>query len=277
MDALTLRREGPVAFLTLSCPPINALDQAALDELNDAVGRVEADPDIRVLVVTGGIDGIFCSGGDLKYWREIHDGKEISRAGRDVFARIERLPIPAIAAINGHVIGDGLSLALVCDLRIASENATFRVPEAAYGFIPGWGFIKRLVALVGRGNAAGLLMTGQSIEAARAQMIGLVNEIVTPDQLMEVVMSRASRLAALSPASLHALKCVLLGGDERACFDAVWGGADWAEGIDALITKRVPVFSSEGNHGGCCNFSELRFGDQWMHRTDPISPDFPQS
>jgi enoyl-CoA hydratase len=257
MNAFIRQREGSVNILTLMRPPINALDQEALDELNDAVGDVEADPEIRVLVITSGIDGIFCTGGDLKYWRQIHNGKEVSRAGREIFARIERLPIPTIAAINGQVIGDGLSLTLVCDLRIASEAAMFRVPEAAYGFIPGWGFIKRLVASVGRGNATGLLMTGQSIEAARAHMIGLVNELVPPDRLMEVVMNRASRLAALSPASLRALKCVLVGGDERACFDAVWGGADWAEGIDALITKRMPVFISDGKGNGCCHFAKF--------------------
>jgi len=258
MKSTNLRREGPVAILTLNRPPINALDQAALDELNDAVGEVEADPEIRVLVVTGGIDGIFCTGGDLKYWRDIHDGSEVSRAGSEVFARIERLAKPTIAAINGHVIGDGLALALVCDLRIASENATFRIPEAAYGFIPGWGFIRRLVASVGRGNATALLMTGQSIKAERAQVMGLVNELVPAEQLHEVVMSWAKRLAALSPASLQALKCVLLGGDEKNCFVSVWGGADWGEGIDALITKRTPVFSTDGKGSACCDLAGHR-------------------
>ena len=253
MKSTNLRREGPVAILTLNRPPINALDQAALDELNDAVGEVEADPEIRVLVVTGGIDGIFCTGGDLKYWCNIHDGKEVSRTGRDVFARIERLQKPTIAAINGRVIGDGFSLALVCDLRIASETATFRVPEAAYGFIPGWGFIRRLVASVGRGNATALLMTGQSIEAGRAQMMGLINELVPTESLQEVAMSWAKQLAALSSTSLQALKCVLLGGDERVCFEAVWGGKDWGEGIDALMTKRIPVFSTNRTGIACCD------------------------
>ena len=253
MNSIILRREGPIAIITLKRPPINALDQEALDELNDAVGEVEADPEIRVLVVTGGIDGIFCTGGDLKYWRDIHDGKEVSRAGCEVFARIERLAKPTIAAINGHIIGDGLALALVCDLRIASEKATFRIPEAAYGFIPGWGFIRRLVASVGRGNASGILLTGQPIEAGRAQMIGLVNELVPAERLQEVAMSWAKRLANLSPASLRALKCVLLGGDERACFEAVWGGSDWKEGIDALLTKRTPVFSTDRKGSACCD------------------------
>gem|GEM_PF-712186 len=268
MNSFIQRREGTVAILTLRRPPINALDQEALDELSEKVRGVETDPKIRVVVFTGGIDGIFCTGGDLKYWRQIHDGKEVSRAGREVFDLIERLSKPTIAAVNGHVIGDGLSLALVCDLRIASETATFRVPEAAYGFIPGWGFIRKLAATVGRGNASGLLMNSQSIEATRAQMIGLVNEVVSPSRLMEVVMSRAERLAALSPASLRALKCVLLGGDERICFAAVWGGADWGEGIDALISKRTPTFLPDKTGDGCCSFREL----QIVKRSDRPEP-----
>ena len=211
-------KEGSVTVLTLTRPPINALDRVSLEELAEAVEQVRSDQECRVLVLTGGIDGIFCSGGDLKYWRNVYDGGEVSRAGRNVFAQIERLPKPTIAAINGHVIGDGLALALVCDLRISSETATFRVPEAAYGFIPGWGFLKRLVASVGRGNASGLLLTGQSIGAARAQTMGLVNEIISSDKLMDHVMTLSRQLAALSPVSLQALKCVLLGGDESACF-----------------------------------------------------------
>jgi enoyl-CoA hydratase/carnithine racemase len=155
MNSFNLRKEGPVSVLTLKRPPVNALDRTALQELSEAIENVGSDPESRVLVLTGGIEGTFCSGGDLKYWRHVQDGRAVSREGHDVFARIERLPKPTVAAINGHVIGDGIALALACDLRIVSEGATFRIPAAVYGFIPGWGFIRRLVASVGRGNAAG--------------------------------------------------------------------------------------------------------------------------
>jgi enoyl-CoA hydratase/carnithine racemase len=257
MNSLTAHREGPVTILTMRRPPINALDRAALEELSEAVKRVEADEHARVLVITGGIEGFFCTGGDLKYWRRFHDGKEVSRAGWEVFTRIERLSIPTIAAINGHVIGDGLTLAVVCDFRMASESATFRVPEAAYGFVPGWGLMRRLVALVGRGRASALLMTGEPIDAARAHMMGLVNDVVPTDRLMASAMCRARQMAALSPVSLRTLKCVLLGGDERSCFDAVWGKADWSEGIDSLIAKRAPAFPSGRNSDECCNLNDV--------------------
>lgn len=264
MNHFVLSKVGPIAVLTLKRPPVNALDKAALEELSNAIESVGADQECRVLVLTGGVEGIFCSGGDLKYWRHVQDGREVSREGRKVFAQIERLPKPTIAAINGHVIGDGLALALVCDLRIAAETATFRIPEAAYGFIPGWGFIKRLVASVGRGNASGLLLTGQPIGAPRAQIMGLVNEIVPSDTLMDYVMDLSRQLAALSPASLRALKCALLGGDESACFDAVWGKDHWREGIDALLGKRPPVFLSDPVAGTCCDL-----GCEAMQRNTP--------
>jgi enoyl-CoA hydratase/carnithine racemase len=245
MGVWVLGREGEVALLTLSRPPVNALDQENLDELGWIASRLEADQEVRVVVIIGGIEGIFCSGGDLKYWGKIRDGREVSRAGRQVFSRIERLPQPTIAAINGQVIGDGLTLALACDFRIASEAATFRLPEVAYGFIPGWGLIHRLVALVGRARAAELLLTGQRLEALLAQEIGLINEAVPPDQLKARALKRALELAALSPAALRAAKCALSGGDERACFMTVWGEADWQEGIDALLNKRLPRFDSD--------------------------------
>ncbi len=252
MNNFIIRKEGPVADLTLKRPPVNALDETALVELSNVIKNLEADPECRVLVLISGMEGIFCSGGDLKYWRHVQDGRAVSELGRRVFAQIERLPIPTIAAINGHVIGDGLALVLACDLRVASEAATFRVPEAAYGFIPGWGFLKRLVASVGRGNASGLLLGGQAVGAYRAETMGLVNEVVAAGKIMDRVMNLSAHLASLSPVSLRALKCVLLGGNEGACFDAVWGKEHWREGIDALLSKRSPEFRSDGVTAGCC-------------------------
>jgi enoyl-CoA hydratase len=249
MNSLIRRKEGSVSLFTLRRPPINALDQEALEELAQAVEEVRADSETRVLVITGGIEGIFCSGGDLKYWSQVHNGTDVSRIGRTVFSQIERLPKPTIAAINGHVIGDGLALALACDLRIASVTATFRLPEVAYGFIPGWGLIGRLIACVGRTHASELLLTSQPVQACRAQRMGLLNEVVPSDRLMDEVFKRSQKMVALSPAALRAAKCALLGGDERVCFEAIWNQKDWHAGIDALFAKRAPVFGGDGK--GC--------------------------
>ncbi len=241
------RREETTSFLTLMRPPINALDRMALNELAEAAERVEGDRETRVLVITSGIEGIFCSGGDMNFWRQVRDGKEVSRAGREAFARIERLSKPTIAAINGHIVA--------CDLRIASDTATIRLPEVAYGFIPGWGLIHRLVTLVGRADAYELLLTGQKVEATRARVIGLINEVVSSDRLMEEVLARAHKMAAFSPAALRAVKCALLGGNERACFEAVWGNADWREGVDALLAKKIPMFGSDERGDEGCDFA----------------------
>lgn len=253
-QAFVRRQEGPIALVTLTRPPINALDRDALLQLAAIARDVEADAGARALVLMSGIDGIFCSGGDLGYWRGIHDAEAVSRAGREVFDRIVRLSKPTIAAINGHVIGDGLTLALACDLRIASENAAFRLPEVGYGFIPGWGLISRLVDLVGRANAAELLLTGRRVDASRALDMGLVTQVVSSERLLGEVMGRGRETAALSAAALRAAKCALAGRDEVGCFESVWGKADWREGIDALLAKRIPVFRPSETGGQADDF-----------------------
>ena len=249
MGAWTRRQEGPVAILTLLRPPINALDQSALDELAEILGGIDGDTAVRVLVIMGGLDGIFCSGGDLRYWRDIRDPEVVSRSGREAFARIERLPIPTIAAIDGHAIGDGLALALDCDFRIASEKAMFRVPEVMYGFIPGWGLIHRLAALVGRASASELLLSGRRVDATRALEMGLVMQVVPSEHILDEVLVRAREMAGFSPAALRAAKCALSGADEVKCFETVWGETDWQEGIDALLAKRIPVYGQTETGG----------------------------
>lgn len=242
-------------LITLTRPPINVLDRDALDELADVVAELGIDRETRVVVLTSGIDGIFCSGGDLKYWRQVHDSTDVSRAGNRIFDGIERLPQITLAAINGHVIGDGLALALACDLRVASETATFRLPEVAYGFIPGRGVVRRLVSMAGPGHASELLLTGRPVGAARARQMGLVNQVVPPDQLGAEALRRAREMAAFSTAAVRAAKCALRGGEERACFEAVWGGADWREGVESFLAKRTPAFASDGGGGGCCDLA----------------------
>lgn len=185
MNAWSRHRDGPVTFVTLNRPPINSLDRTDLQELAEIVDELDYDNESRVVVITGGIEGIFCSGGDLQYWRNILDARQVSRAGSEVFSRIERLSKPTLAAVNGHVVGDGLALPLSCDFRIAAETAVFRLPEVACGFIPGWGLIRRLVAVVGRAHASDLLLSSRRVSSAEARMMGLINEVVSPERLQD--------------------------------------------------------------------------------------------
>ncbi len=247
-----LEADGPVAILRLNKPPVNALDEPALDELTKAIDLVEDDPAIRVVIITSALQGIFCAGGDLKYWPRLYadQAEVVIEAGQRAFGRIERLRKPAIAAIQGHVIGDGLSLALTCDIRLASPAATFHLPEVGYGFIPGWGTIGRLVRAVGTAPAAELLLVGERISAAQAQAIGLVNRIIARADLMPAAETLAARLAAKPPMALHHAKAALLGSSatpssdqaawEAQCFAAVWGSPEWEQGLQKLFSP-TPV------------------------------------
>ncbi len=246
LQFVQIERLESVAILTLRRPPINALDQFALDELLTALEQVEDDDGIRVVLMTSGIKGIFCAGGDLKYWLQYYAQRpaEVSRAGRRVFTSLERLSKPTIAAIDGHVIGDGLSLALSCDVRVASKTTSFQLPETAYGFIPGWGTIGRLIGVAGRAVTTELLLTGDSLTAKRAQACGLVNHITASKALMTQALTIAHQIAEKSPTALSQAKMTLRlpstciekqEAIEESCFSAVWGSPDWQLRLNHLF------------------------------------------
>lgn len=256
---IELEANESVAVLKLNKPPINALDGIALQELTKAVDQVEDDPAIKVVIITSAIKGVFCAGGDLKYWPRLYanQASAISEAGQHTFGRIERLTKPSIAAIQGHVIGDGLSLALACDMRLASQEATFRLPEVSYGFIPGWGTIGRLVQAVGTALATELLLVGEQISATRAQTIGLVNWITAPDDLMGIAETLATRIATQPPMAVRYAKAALQGSSttrspdrmawEASCFAAVWGSHEWEQGLQRLFNTTI-VTEQEKSH-----------------------------
>jgi len=247
--SLELEVRETVAFLTLAFPPINALDENALQGVMKALDEVENDETIRALVIASGIKGIYCSGGNLKYWPRVYPNSPdtVSSAGRKVFTRVEHLVKPSIAAIDGRVIGDGLSLALACDIRIASRDSTFRLPELDYGFIPGWGTIGRLVEVIGKPLTAELLLFGQEMAAERAQSIGLINRITSAGELIPLAGTLANQAATKPPMAMRHAKAALRGdlanrpsGQEEweiACFKAVWGSPEWQDGIRKLFSK----------------------------------------
>ncbi len=240
---------GTIGFLTLAVPPINALDENALENLMKALDEVENDETIRALVIASNIKGIFCSGGNLKYWpRAYPDAADaVTEAGRKVFTRIEHLPKPSIAAIDGRVIGDGLSLALACDIRIASTASTFRLPELDYGFIPGWGAIGRVMELIGRPLTAEMLLFGHEIAADRALSAGLINLAVPADELIPLAETLAKEASSKPPMAMFHAKAAMQGNLvnkqtdrenwEIACFRAVWGSAECQDGIRKLFSK----------------------------------------
>jgi enoyl-CoA hydratase len=245
-----LEASGAVAFLRLNRPPVNALDELALSELASAVAQIESNAAVRVVVIASAIAGTFCAGGDLKYWprQYAHAAGAVSDAGQRTFAALEHLTRPSIAAIQGAVIGDGLSLALACDLRLASHDASFQLPEVRYGFIPGWGTIGRLIAAAGSTAASELLLVGEPIDAARAQALGLVNRVLPSPALLPEAERLAAQIALQPPLALRHAKAALHGGsaapspEQRAweahCFAEVWGGSEWEEGLRRAFKGR---------------------------------------
>ena len=176
-----------VAVVTLNRPKVlNALNAATLKELGAAIGELSADPAVRAILLTGAGEKAFAAGADIQELAKVSamDGHALALCGQGLFDRIENCGKPVIACVNGFALGGGCELALACTIRIASETAKFGQPEVKLGIIPGYGGSQRLPRLVGKGAALKLILTGEMIPALEALRIGLVEEVVAPDQLL---------------------------------------------------------------------------------------------
>lgn len=245
--------EGPMALVTLDRPEKrNAISLATLDELHDAVGRAAEDDAVRVLVFTGAGEKAFASGSDLSEVEHRDLRKALEPIVQGLADRLERLPKPTIAAINGICFGGGLEVALGCDLRIASTNATFATPEGRLGIIPGGGATQRLPRIVGRGWGMHLLLMGEPIDAERALQIGLVTRVVEPDALLPTAREMAEHLAGFAPFVPRFMKAMVHSGMEASlaaglAMEKFAQGAlceteDKQEGLRAFLEKRPPVW-----------------------------------
>jgi 2-(1,2-epoxy-1,2-dihydrophenyl)acetyl-CoA isomerase len=248
-----------VATLTLNRPDrLNALGDTLREDLFDAVSRGSADPEVRVMIVTGAGKG-FCAGGDVKAMNEAKEsGRERSlmdkiAPGRDrTLLAMREAPQPIIAAVNGAAAGAGMNLALGCDIRIASTAAKFSQAFVKRGLHPDWGGTYFLPRLVGMAKACELTFTGDVVDAAEALRIGLVSQVVAPEELMPAVQALARKIAAGPPVAIRLAKRALYRNAEsglrealefetfaqNACFET----EDAREGIRAFVEKRAPVF-----------------------------------
>ena len=180
--------QGPIATLTVNRPQKrNAVNNATAEEIDQALTQVENNPDLRVLILTGAGDKAFVAGADIGELdkRDTIRGRKESRRRQEIYTRIELLEIPSIAAINGYAFGVGCEIALACIFRLASEKAKMGQLEINLGIIPGAGGTQRLPRLIGKAHAAELILTGKIIKAEEAYRIGLVNQVVSPDKLMD--------------------------------------------------------------------------------------------
>ena len=251
---LIYEKKDTIGILTINRPDkLNALSNELTEELQKFLDEVEKDSDLRVLVVTGAGDKAFVAGADINELveRDAIMGRDVSRFRQDLFARIENLPIPVIAAVNGYALGGGLELALACNIRIASEKAQFGAPEVKLGIIPGDGGTQRLPRLVGLGRAMELVLTGDFIDAPEAHRIGLVNRVIPHEELMENVMALAKKIASRPPLAVKYAKDAVNRSQE----------GDTASGYALESYLHALACTTEDKKEGVTAFLEKRKGD----------------
>jgi enoyl-CoA hydratase len=252
---LLYEQEDGVAFITVNRPrALNALNIDTLLEIKTAVEQAAADDEVMVLIITGAGEKSFVAGADITYMLNINalQGREFGMLGQEVFRLIETLPKPVIAAVNGFALGGGLELAMACDFRVCSENSRFGQPEVGLGVTPGFGGTQRLPRLVGVGMAKELLYTGDTIDAFEALRIGLVNHVVSADQLLEYVKNMARKICFRGQIAVRFCKVAVNEGlqtdIDRAMsievdlFGLCFSSEDQKEGMRAFIEKRKANF-----------------------------------
>lgn len=257
-NTLTLEKTEEMAILTVNRPKmLNALSQEVLTELSAALDEVEEDLSTRVLIVTGSGTKAFVAGADIKEMKGKNavEGRIFSSLGNTVFAKLEQLRQPTIAAVNGFSLGGGCELALACDIRIGAENAKFGQPEVGLGIIPGFGGTQRLTRLVGIGKAKELIYTGSNVAAEEAYRIGLLNKVTTAEDLLEETKVMAKKIMKNSPLGVEGSKKAINQGMqmslqqglilESEIFGALFATEDQKEGMTAFVEKRKAQFENK--------------------------------
>ena len=248
-------KDGHVAIIKFNRPKaLNAINPAVLAEVNGALETIESDPDTRALILTGEGEKAFVAGADISHMVSLSplEGRKFSREGHNLLFRLERLPIPVIACVNGFALGGGTEIAMACDFIYASETAKFGQPEINLGIIPGFGGTQRLSRLVGKAMAKELCMSGTIISASEAKEIGLVNKVFPPEDLWGETMKTAQLFASKGRVSMRGVKhCIDRGFDvdlESGCymeadaFAMCMASPDGKEGMSAFLEKRKPQF-----------------------------------
>ena len=250
--------QDAVATITLNRPDkLNAISMAMLDQIEGTVAELEKNRAVRVVLITGAGERAFSVGADIEEWGTIVAGDPLAmwrawdRPGHRVFDRLARLQQPTIAVVNGYAFGGGLELALAADIRLAADHAEFAFPEVKIGAQPGWTGSQRLPALIGAARAKQMIFTGGRIKADLAERWGLVNQVISRDQLMTSARDMANQIAANAPLAVQLAKTIVDAGAGKGLDIALEGMAaalgatthDGREGPAAFREKRSPRFT----------------------------------
>jgi enoyl-CoA hydratase len=252
---IVAEHEDHMGFITIDRPKkLNALNKATIKELHDAFVTLDEDEDIRVIIITGSGEKAFVAGADISEFADFDakQGKNLAAKGqKELFDLVAELSTPVIAAVNGFALGGGLELAMASHIRVASSNAKMGLPEVSLGLIPGYGGTQRLPQLVGKGRALEMITTGGMITADQALSYGLVNHVVSQEELLSFCEDLGSKIARNSPLAIGAaIKAVNANYDtsvngfkvEIAAFGDCFGTEDFEEGTSAFLEKRKPNF-----------------------------------
>jgi enoyl-CoA hydratase len=252
-ENILVETRGRVGLVTLNRPKaLNALNDALMNELGEALAAFDADEGIGAIVITGS-DKAFAAGADIgamKDWgyMDVYKGEYITRN----WERMKSIRKPLIAAVAGYALGGGCELAMMCDILIAAESARFGQPEIKLGIIPGAGGTQRLPRAVGKAKAMDLVLTGRMMDAAEAERAGLVSRVVPADKLLEEALAAAAQIAEFSlPSVMMAKEAVNRAFEspldegmrfERRLFHSLFATEDQKEGMAAFVEKRKPKF-----------------------------------
>lgn len=242
--------DGAVGLITINRPKaLNALNADVLSDLEAVIDAVDVDT-VRCLILTGAGEKSFVAGADIGAMSTMtkEEATAFGKKGNDIFLKIEKFPIPVIAAINGFALGGGCEISMSCDIRICSENAVFGQPETGLGITPGFGGTQRLARLVGAGMAKQLIYTARNIKADEAYRIGLVNAVYPIEELIPAAKKLASTIAANAPIAVRASKKAINEGlqvsidegvaIEEGLFGSCFESYDQKEGMANFLRKK---------------------------------------
>lgn len=254
-DSLLFETDGDIAIVTINRPDkLNALNETVISELDICFSKLESDSAVRGIVLTGSGSKAFVAGADISQFPTLsqEDAVAFAKKGQEVFSRIEAMPKPVVAAVNGYALGGGCELALACHLRIVSTNASFGQPEVGLGVIPGYGGTQRLPRIVGLGVATEMILTGNAISAERAMAVGLANAVVESNDLIDASKKMLKSITSKAPLAIqYSLEAIRASGndlddglkEEARLFGRSFATEDMKEGVAAFLERRKPNFS----------------------------------